>query len=61
MAPGSTHDRIQKHISSHNPTYGRPEVMITTQEAVGKGSIFLVRAAAVCLGTLVSKGWQEAW
>lgn len=35
--------------------------MITTQEAVGKGSIFLVHAAAVCLGTLVSKGWQEAW
>lgn len=50
MAQGSTHDRIQKRISSRNPIYGHPEVMITTQEAVGKGSVFLVCACSCVPG-----------
>lgn len=49
-APGSTHDRIQKQISSCDPSYRHSGVMITTQEAMGKGSVFLVCACSRVLG-----------
>lgn len=43
-APGSSHDRTQKGISSCDPTHRPPQVTIAAQEAVGRGRIFPLRA-----------------
>lgn len=43
-APASSHDKTQKGISSCDPMHRPPQVKITTQEAVGRGRIFLLCA-----------------